>query len=84
MPFVRIDVLEGRTPEMLEQLIERVSATVADTLQTPIDRVRVVVNEVPPHLWGIGGVPASRVPGRAPGQVPARPAGPSPTTEDIT
>ncbi len=68
MPLVRIDVLEGRSPEMLETLIERVSQTVAETLETPVDRVRVVINEVPPHLWGIGGVPASKVPGRVPGR----------------
>ncbi len=66
MPLVKIDLLEGRPPDMLEELIRRVSETVSDTLDTPIDRVRVVINEVPPRLWGIGGVPASRIPGRAP------------------
>lgn len=66
MPFVRIDVLAGRPPAVLEALIAAVSETVARTLEVPIERVRVVVNEVPPHLWGIGGVPASRVPGRLP------------------
>ncbi len=87
MPLVRIDVLAGRSPELLERLIANVSATVSDTLDTPIDRVRVVINEVPPHLWGIGGVPASRVPGRAPvaapevdsiaSPAPTRPAAPA-------
>ncbi len=66
MPFVHIDVLEGRSPEMLETMIERVSQAVAESLDTPIDRVRVMVNEIPPHLWGIGGIPASKVPGRVP------------------
>jgi 4-oxalocrotonate tautomerase len=36
-----------------------VSAVVAETLDVPIDRVRVVINEVPADLWGIGGIPAS-------------------------
>ncbi len=66
MPFVSIDVLAGRPPELLERLIARVSETVSETLDTPIERVRVVIHEVPPHLWGIGGVPASQVPGRVP------------------
>lgn len=70
MPFVKIDLLEGRPPELLERLIARVSATVAETLDTPIDRVRVVISEVPPHLWGIGGVPASKIPGRVPAPHP--------------
>jgi 4-oxalocrotonate tautomerase len=73
MPFVHIDVLVGRDPARLERLIERVSAVVAETLEVPIDRVRVAVNEVPPHLWGIGGVPASKIPGRAPVSAAKRP-----------
>ncbi len=72
MPFVRIDVLAGRPPELLEELIAAVSETVARTLDVPIERVRVLINEVPPHLWGIGGVPASRVPGRAPASATGR------------
>ncbi|HWP63087.1 MAG TPA: tautomerase family protein [Candidatus Binatia bacterium] len=78
MPFVRIDVLAGRPPALLEALIEAVSETVARTLDVPIERVRVVINEVPPHLWGIGGVPASRVPGRAPATILADPAADAP------
>lgn len=79
MPFVRIDVLAGRPPAKLEALIAAVSETVARTLDVPIERVRVVINEVPPHLWGIGGVPASRVPGR----VPSTAAGPQPAAAPI-
>jgi 4-oxalocrotonate tautomerase len=61
MPFVRIDVLEGRPRERLKVLISRVTDTVAEVLETPRERVRVVVTEVPRDLWGIGGVPASEV-----------------------
>ena len=59
MPFVRIDLLEGRPREKLKRLLRNVSEVVAGTLDTPIERVRVVINEVPADLWGIGGVPAS-------------------------
>lgn len=61
MPLVRIDLLRGRPTELLQLLIARVSQVVAETLDTPIERVRVLVNEVPPELWGIGGEPASKV-----------------------
>ena len=67
MPFVRIDLLEGRPREKLKRLIRNVSEVVAGTLDTPIERVRVVINEVPADLWGIGGVPASET-DRAPGR----------------
>ena len=44
---------------------------VADTLDTPIDRVRVLVSEVDPDLWGIGGVPYSVARGPVDAQPPA-------------
>jgi 4-oxalocrotonate tautomerase len=59
MPLVRIDLVRGRDKAVLIRLVEEVSQVVAGTLDTPIDRVRVLVNEVDPDLWGIGGVPYS-------------------------
>jgi 4-oxalocrotonate tautomerase len=59
MPFVRIDLVRGRDKALLMRLVEEVSQVVADTLDTPVERVRVLVNEVDPDLWGIGGVPYS-------------------------
>jgi 4-oxalocrotonate tautomerase len=59
MPFVRIDLVRGRDKAVLMRLVEEVSQVVARTLDTPIDRVRVLVSEVDPDLWGIGGVPYS-------------------------
>lgn len=67
MPLVQIDVLEGRTKERLLRLIEEVTTVVARTLEVPAERVRVIVREVDPDLWGIGGVPASRRRGGAAG-----------------
>lgn len=63
---MRIDLMAGRSRETLQRLIAQVTETVAQVLETPADRVRVIVNEVPPDLWGIGGVPATEA-GRAPG-----------------
>ena len=54
MPFVRIDLVRGRDKAVLMRLVEEVSEVVARTLDTPIDRVRVLVSEVDPDLWGIG------------------------------
>jgi len=59
MPLVRIDLVRGRDKAMLMRLVEEVSQVVARTLDTPVDRVRVLVSEVDPDLWGIGGVPYS-------------------------
>ncbi len=35
-----------RTEEMKEQLIKNVSKTVADTINTPIDHITVIINDV--------------------------------------
>jgi 4-oxalocrotonate tautomerase len=59
MPLVRIDLMEGRPPEVIEELHERVAQLVAEIVDTPIERVRTYVTQFPPEAWGIGGVPAS-------------------------
>lgn len=64
MPIVNIQVLEGRTPEKIKQLIGSVTDSVADTLEVPKERIRVLVTEVPKSHWGIGGVSVSDIPGR--------------------
>jgi 4-oxalocrotonate tautomerase len=71
MPFVRIDLVRGRDKAVLIRLVEEVSRVVADTLDTPIDRVRVMVSEVDPDLWGIGGVPYSMARGPVDTKPPA-------------
>lgn len=64
MPFIRVDMLEGRTPEQKRALIRELSETASRVLDTPIDRVRVLINEIPKTHWGIGGKPVSEIPGR--------------------
>ena len=58
MPLVRIDIMEGRSPETIRELHGRVAALVAEILDAPIERVRTYITEFPPKAWGIGGVPA--------------------------
>ncbi len=55
MPFIQINLLAGRTPEMKERLISEISQTAAAVLEAPIDTVRVMINEMPPEHWGIAG-----------------------------
>ena len=64
MPLVQISILEGRPVEKVKKLIGEVTDTVAETLEVPKERVRVIVSEVPKTHWGIAGTPASETPGR--------------------
>ena len=58
MPLVRVDIMEGRPPEMIRELHQRLAALVSEVLDTPIERVRTYITQFPPEAWGIGGVPA--------------------------
>ncbi|HSF85746.1 MAG TPA: 2-hydroxymuconate tautomerase [Acidimicrobiia bacterium] len=55
MPLVRIDMVEGRPPERLERMIAEVSEAIARSLEAPIESVRIVINELKPHQYGVGG-----------------------------
>jgi len=60
-PFITVDLLQGRPVEQHTAIIERMSVLVAEIVGVPVERTRLRVNEVPPHDWGIGGLPASEL-----------------------
>lgn len=55
MPIVRIDMLEGRTPERKAELIRRITETIVATLEVQPEQVRVLLSEFPADHWGVGG-----------------------------
>ena len=57
MPLVHIDMMEGREPEQIEKMVVAVSEAVSTSLGAPIASVRVIVNEMKPHQYGVGGKP---------------------------
>ncbi len=57
MPIVHVDLMTGRPPEKIESMIRAVSEAVSASLDAPIDTVRVIVNEMQPHQYGVGGRP---------------------------
>ncbi|MFN2744657.1 MULTISPECIES: 4-oxalocrotonate tautomerase [Bacillus] len=60
MPIIHIQILEGRPPEKVEEVIQHVTDAVSTTLDAPKENVRVLVTEIPKTHWGIGGKPASK------------------------
>ena len=60
MPFVQIELLQGRTAEKKEELIKNVTNAIADTLQVPKDRIHISLHEMPKENIGHGGVPLSK------------------------
>jgi 4-oxalocrotonate tautomerase len=55
MPIVRIDMLEGRTPERKAELLRRITETIVATLEVKPEQVRVLLSEFPAEHWGVGG-----------------------------
>lgn len=56
MPIIRIELLEGRTPERKRDLIRRVTDAVVAALEVRPEQVRVLLTELPPEHWAVGGV----------------------------
>jgi len=55
MPIALIKIIEGRSPEKKRRLIESVSRAMAESLEMPLDAVRVLLHEYPSGHWGRGG-----------------------------
>jgi 4-oxalocrotonate tautomerase len=61
MPIANIQILQGRDAERKEALIRAVTAAIVDTLEVKPESVRVILQEVNPAHWGIGGVSAKEL-----------------------
>lgn len=56
MPFVQVQMIEGKSDEQKRHLIESITATISSVLEIPADGVRVILQDVPSNHYGIGGV----------------------------
>ncbi len=56
MPLINIDLMEGHSPEVHRELIERCTALYAEIVVAPIERFRATITPVPAGQWGLGGV----------------------------
>ena len=61
MPLIQVTMVQGRTIEQKHALIRSLSASMAETLYVPLERIRVAIYEVTSDEWGIGGEPFSAV-----------------------
>ncbi len=57
MPMVEVTLIEGRTKEQKVALMRALTDAVESTIGAPRESVRVVLREVPPEHWAVGGVP---------------------------
>ena len=59
MPLNQVTMVEGRTVEQKHALIRNLSESMAETLEVPLERIRVAIYEITADEWGIGGQPFS-------------------------
>ncbi|MBL0387228.1 2-hydroxymuconate tautomerase family protein [Tumebacillus sp. ITR2] len=55
MPFVHIEMVEGRTVEQKRELAKRVTEAVAEITNVPADRVHVFFNDMKKEDYANGG-----------------------------
>ncbi|WP_449374640.1 2-hydroxymuconate tautomerase [Arthrobacter psychrolactophilus] len=54
LPLIQISLIEGRNPEQIRNLIRDVTNTVHESIDAPVDSIKVIVTEVAPTHWGSG------------------------------
>jgi 4-oxalocrotonate tautomerase len=55
MPLIQVSLAEGRSPEQLRALGEALTTAAEQTLGAPRATIRVVLTEVEPEHWFVGG-----------------------------
>lgn len=56
MPIITANILSGRTDDQKSELIRALTDAAVRTLDVQPMQVRVIINEVAPQHWGIGGL----------------------------
>jgi 4-oxalocrotonate tautomerase len=59
MPLIQVSIIEGRPKEKVSELIGNITKTVSETLDAPVENIRVLVTEIPKTHWGKSGKPIS-------------------------
>lgn len=57
MPIVEIKILEGRSSEIKRKLVKDVTGAVAQNLDVPIEKIRILLYEISAENWNVGGNP---------------------------
>ena len=57
MLVLKLTMLEGRSHAQKRELTRRVAESAAQHFDVPLGEVRVILYEVPPTHWSVGGKP---------------------------
>jgi 4-oxalocrotonate tautomerase len=71
MPIIQFNLLEGRTVEQKKRLAEKVTDTVTEVLGVKRESVRILIHEMGPYDFSVGGVTQAERNSLAPAPSPA-------------
>lgn len=60
MPIIEITLFEGQTPATKQRLAKAVTDAVAESIPTKPETVSIILREIPPEHFAVGGVLRSR------------------------
>jgi 4-oxalocrotonate tautomerase family enzyme len=66
MPFLRVDLAAPVAPEVKRDLLRRTAELFAEIIESPVDRIRTQVHELPGGSFAVGGVPIAESHAQAP------------------
>ena len=66
MPFLRVDLAAPVAPETKRELLRRTAELFAEIIESPIDRIRTQVHELPGGSFAVGGIPIAESHAQAP------------------
>lgn len=61
MPIIQVNMMEGRSDEQKEALIDELTQACMKALEAPQQSVRVMINEMPKQHFGIAGQSAKKM-----------------------
>ncbi|RHW46021.1 4-oxalocrotonate tautomerase [Bombilactobacillus bombi] len=56
MPLVHIELIEGRSPEQLKQMVQDVTEAISKNTGAPKEHVHVVLSEMLKNHYAVGGI----------------------------
>ena len=57
--MIHVYMLEGRTGDQKRRIIEGMTNAMVEVCGSMVERVGVIIHELPPENWGRGGAPMS-------------------------
>ncbi|MBL8644825.1 MAG: 4-oxalocrotonate tautomerase family protein [Rhodospirillaceae bacterium] len=56
MPLIQVSIMQGRSEAQKSAFAAKVTVAACETLDVKPEQVRVLINELPPQNWFVGGV----------------------------